>query len=220
MEKSCMKIGDGETLLMIGDSITDADRGRPVGNRSFGGLGNGYVCYVDALLGAACPEKKIRVLNTGIGGNTVRDLKGRWREDVLDLKPDWLSIMIGINDVWRQFDSPQNKSSHVHPEEFERTLAELVESTVPHLKGLILMTPYYIESDASDPMRVMMDQYGSMVKNIAAKNGAVLVDTQAAFNLMMESLNPASIAADKVHPNCLGHIALARAFLKAVEFEW
>ena len=61
---------------------------------------------VDALLGAVYPERMIRVINMGVSGNTTRDLKARWQTDVLDLKPDWLSIMIGANDVWRQYDSP------------------------------------------------------------------------------------------------------------------
>jgi lysophospholipase L1-like esterase len=70
------------------------------------GLGTGYVSLVDSLLRAAYPQGRIRMVNMGTSGNTVRDLAERWQTDVLDLEPDWLSIMIGINDVWRQFDSP------------------------------------------------------------------------------------------------------------------
>jgi lysophospholipase L1-like esterase len=67
-------------------------------------LGTGYVSFVDSMLGAKLPEVPVRVLNTGISGNRVTDLEARWQSDVLDLEPDWLSVMIGINDVWRQFD--------------------------------------------------------------------------------------------------------------------
>jgi lysophospholipase L1-like esterase len=98
-----MKIGDGQTFLLTGDSITDTGRERPVGRRN--GLGGGYVAMVDALLAACCLDTRVRVLSTGIGGNRVTDLETRWQTDVLDLAPDWLSILIGINDVWRHFDN-------------------------------------------------------------------------------------------------------------------
>jgi lysophospholipase L1-like esterase len=105
-----MKIEPGSKLVMIGDSITDAERARPVGEGLFSAQGRGYVSMVDALLGAVYPRHAIRVVNMGVSGNTVRDLKARWQTDVLDLKPDWLSILIGDNDVWRQFDTPWQRS--------------------------------------------------------------------------------------------------------------
>jgi lysophospholipase L1-like esterase len=74
-----MKLQNGQKLLFIGDSITDCDRGKPAGEGLFGALGKGYVSYVDALLQAVYPELGIRVVNKGISGNTVRDLKGRCR---------------------------------------------------------------------------------------------------------------------------------------------
>ena len=115
---------------MIGDSITDVGRARPIGEgRADDALGRGYVMMVDALLGAVYPERLIRVINMGVSGNTTRDLKARWQKDVLDLKPDWLSIMIGANDVWRQYDSPKQTEGHVLIDEYERNLSELVSST-------------------------------------------------------------------------------------------
>src|SRR4051812_26396774 len=93
-----------DKIVMIGDSITDCERKRPVGEGKNDALGKGYVSLVHAMLHARYPELALRVVNMGIGGNTTRDLKQRWETDVLDLKPDWISIMIGINDVWRQFD--------------------------------------------------------------------------------------------------------------------
>lgn len=214
-----MVIGTGSRLLFIGDSITDAGRARPVGEWR-DGLGNGYVAHVDALLQAAAPEKRIRVMNTGISGNTVRDLAARWKTDVLDLRPDWLSIMIGINDVWRQFDSPLHPERHVLPDEYRRTLGELVERTRKSLRGLVLMTPYYIEPARSDPMRARMDEYSAIVRDLAGRFDAVLVDTQAAFDEVLRHVYPAALAWDRVHPAAAGHMVIARAFLKAVGFQW
>ncbi|GAB6988852.1 SGNH/GDSL hydrolase family protein [Paenibacillus pini] len=216
-----MKLNTNDTLLFIGDSITDCGRNRPVGEGGFGQLGNGYVAQVDALLHAVYPERNIRILNTGISGNTVRDLKQRWQEDVLDLKPDWLSIMIGTNDVWRQFDQPLNPAYHVYLTEYEQTLKELLALTRPLLKGLILMTPYYLEPNEDDPMRATMDVYRSAMRNIADEFDAILVDTQAAFDAISEHVYLSSLAIgwDRVHPGQRGHMTLAREFLKAIQFE-
>ncbi len=215
-----MLIHDNSKLVMIGDSITDCGRKRPVGEGDGGNLGTGYVSMVSALIGATCPEKRIRVVNMGISGDTVRDLAARWQTDVLDLKPDWLSVMIGINDVWRQFSRPNVIESHVYPDEYEETLENLVKTTLPTLKGLVLMTPYIIESNKNDAMRQMMDRYGAIVKKIADKYGAVFVDIQAAFDRLLTRYYSAALALDRIHPNTIGQMLIAKEFLKAVGFKW
>ena len=83
-----MKLQPNSKLVMIGDSITDCERARPVGEGLFEVLGKGYVSFVDGLLTAHYPEHRIRVVNMGISGNTVHDLQSRWQMDILDLKPD------------------------------------------------------------------------------------------------------------------------------------
>ena len=215
-----MRIENGNKLVMIGDSVTDCERSKPVGEGLFQALGKGYVSLVDAFLQSTQPERCIRVVNMGLSGNNVRDLKARWQSDVLDLNPDWLSIMIGINDVWRQFDSPYQPEWAVPLEIYEQTLSELVEQTQPHLKGLVLMTPYFIEPNPQDAMRARMDQYSQVVRMLARKHGALLVDTQAAFDQVLEHVHPMTLAWDRVHPNPIGHMVIARAFLKAVGYRW
>lgn len=215
-----MLIEPNSKLLFIGDSITDCGRERPVGEGSDGGLGNGYVSLIDGLLNATLPQALLRVINTGISGNTVRDLKGRWQTDVLNLKPDWLSVMIGINDVWRHFDTHLRSELQVPHDEYAQTLDELVGTTITRVEGLVLMTPYFIEPNRSDPMREMMDLYGGTVREIAEQHGAIFVDTQAAFDEVLEKVHPYALAEDRVHPNLSGHFVLARAWLKAVEYSW
>lgn len=215
-----MKLEAAQKLLFIGDSVTDCERALPQGEGLFAALGKGYVSYVDALLQSVYPYLGIRVVNKGISGNTVRDLKNRWQEDVIAQEPDWLSIMIGINDVWRQFDTPFIKEWHVYIEEYEETLLKLVTETKPLTKGLVLMTPFYIECNEQDRMRQTMDQYGKIVRKIADETGCLFVDTQAAFNEVLKDLYPATIAWDRVHPSASGHMVLARAFLKEIGFEW
>ncbi len=217
MEKA-LKIPPNSKLVMIGDSITDANRAKPVGEGLFEAIGQGYVSLVDALLGAVYPKHQIRVVNVGTSGNNVRDLATRWQTDVIDLKPDWLAIMIGINDVWRQFDIPRQKETHVYPEEYERVLDELVTKTKPLVKGLVLQTPFYIEPNKADAMRAQMDRYGQIVKKLAAKHGAIFVDMQAAFDEVLKTYYPATLAWDRVHPNKIGQMVLALAFLKSIDF--
>ena len=139
---------------------------------------------------------------------------------MIDLKPDWVSVMIGINDVWRQFDSPLQKGRHVELAEYKETITNLVEQTQPNVTGMILMTPFYIEPNASDPMRAMMDRYSEVVRELALQRNTLFVDTQAAFNYLMEYSYPAAIAWDRVHPNQIGHLAIARAFVDAIGFAW
>jgi lysophospholipase L1-like esterase len=211
-----MKI-EGGTLLFIGDSITDAGRARPVGEDK--GLGGGYPAQVNMLLGSTYPERKIRVLNTGISGNTIRNLKSRWQKDVIDLKPDWLSIMIGTNDVWRQFSGTNNPDS-VFPEEFVKTYGELLLQTKPLVKGITLLTPFYVEPDRDQPMRKRMDEYGKLVRKIAKEHGCRFGDTQAAYDNALKSMAFGALAGDKVHPSPTGHMVLSRVFLKTVDYRW
>lgn len=205
---------------MIGDSITDCDRARPIGEVLFDALGKGYVSIVDSMLTAAYPDFRIRVVNMGVSGNTVRDLKSCWLSDVLDLSPDWLSICIGINDVWRYFHSPNQPEWHVPLDEYIDTLDGLIQVTLPKLKGLILMTPYFIEPNRTEPMRLMMDQYGTSVSQLAEQYQAIQVDTQAAFDKVLTELHPMALAWDRVHPTQAGHMILARSFLNAIEYRW
>ncbi|MEO6875104.1 MAG: SGNH/GDSL hydrolase family protein [Opitutaceae bacterium] len=211
-----MKIAAHSKLVFIGDSITDCERARPIGEGLFGAAGKGYVSLVEGLLGAILPGHPIRVVNMGTSGHTVLDLKARWQTDVLDLKTDWLVVMIGVNDVWRQFDLRHQKEIHVLPEVYARTLDELVASTKSKVKGLILMSPFYIEPNRSDAMRSRMDEYGAIVKQTATKHGVQFIDTQAAFDAALQHMNANALAWDRVHPNNIGHAIIARAFLNAV----
>jgi len=212
-----MRIDDKQTILFIGDSITDCGRNHPIGEGN--GLGSGYVAIVDSLLTSFYPEKLIRVCNTGIGGNRVTDLADRWQTDAMDIAPDWLSIMIGINDVWRQFDNI-NLVEQIDPERFESTYRELLGQTRSHLQGLTLMTPFYLETNTEDPMRKLMDCYGQIVKRLASDYDAEFVDTQCFFNQHLAHRPTQSICGDRVHPNQTGHMILARAFLSSISFDW
>lgn len=199
---------------MIGDSVTDCGRTRPVGYGPLRGLGDGYVACVDALWRNFRPAAPLRIANLGVSGDTIRHLAVRWDTDVIALRPDWLSVMIGINDVWRQFDPASDKQKEaVPPEEYIQTYDRLLAAVRPGLQGLVLLTPFHIQPDLSDPMRLRMDQYGALVRKLAMQHGAILVDTQQAFDNALRQMPASDLSDDRVHPSPTGHLVLARAFL-------
>ena len=212
-----VKISPGARLLFIGDSVTDCNRLRPVGRGSRQALGEGYVAEVYRLLEQVHPRRPIRITNMGTSGNTVRDLASRWDADVIAHEPEWLSVMIGINDVWRQFDKVDSTAA-VPLEEFFDTYDGLIKRTRPMLKGLVLMTPYYVQSERRDLMRLQMDEFGRVVRDLATRHKALFADTQAAMDSVLARLDYKLIAADRVHPTEIGHSVLAHAFLRAVGF--
>ena len=203
------------TLLFVGDSITDCGRDRESGGTD---LGAGYVAQVQALLDAHHPEAKVRYLNTGISGNRVTDLEARWDVDVLAHQPDWVSVLIGINDVWRQFDNPLVEQ--VLLPAYSEKLQGLVERTLPQVQGMVVMSPFFLETNAKEPMRELMDRYGAAARVIAKRNELRFVDLQAAFNDWLAHNHTSLLCEDRVHPNAVGHNIIASAFLDAVGFQW
>jgi len=208
-------------ILFIGDSITDCGRRRPVGEGvGPGALGDGYVSLVQSALLAGYADYDLKVLNMGVSGDTVCDLKARWDSDVVSSRPDWLTVFIGINDVWQQFLLNDASPAGIELDEYTATLGGLIAQTMPRLAGLMLMTPYYLQPDPSDPMRQTMDHFGAAVLRLAAQHGAVAVDTQAAFDRVMAWVRPTDLADDRVHVAQAGHMLLARAVLAGLQFDW
>lgn len=208
-------------LLLFGDSVTDMSR-QPAGEGLFEAIGVGYPADLNSLLTIAYPDYNIRVINRGVSGNTSRDLVKRFDADVRPYKPECLSILIGINDVWRQFDSRLMTEEAVTPDEYEKNLENIISRAQEFVHRLILITPYYMEPLKSDPMRARMDEYGKIVRNLAQKHGAIFIDMQAEWDKLFTrtDLHSSSIAWDRVHPNSQGAMYMARAILDELEFDW
>lgn len=215
-----MKIAPRSKFLLVGDSVTDMGRARPAGEGLFNPHGTGYPNVVQGLLTSVYPDYFVNVVNMGVSGNTVRDLKARWKEDVLDLKPDWVSVMIGVNDVWRQFDVPQLPDRAVQPEEYRATLGELVDRTLPLVKGFVLMTPVYWEPNPADAMSARVREYGAICREVAAEKDVLFCDAQAYADRVLAHCHSSYIAWDRVHPNIPGANVLAHALLDTLEFDW
>ena len=204
-----------QKLVMIGDSITDC--GRRAGPHA--PYGAGYVSMVRNLLLARYPGYDLVIENRGIGGNTVRDLEARWQADVLDEKPDVLSVKIGINDVWRFVTNRFDEAVSIG--EYESTYRELLRLTKEQCGSqLILVDPYVLETDRQDPFRAMVDRYIASVHGLAEEFGAVSVRTQDAFDQVLAEQPSEFWADDRVHPFPYGHAVIARAFLRAIGYEF
>ena len=215
-----MLLKANEKMLMMGDSITDCGRAQPVGEGLCEPYGRGYVNLFNGLLGATYPELGVRVINLGSSGHTSRELKDRWEADVLARQPDWVTCMIGVNDVWRQFDLPQQKEIHVMPAEFEANLESVVKQTVDKVKGFVLLAPFFMELNRKDAMRAQVDVYGAIVQKIARKYKTHFVDTQAAFDKALEHYYPATLGWDRVHPSTVGHMIIARELMRELGYQW
>ena len=210
-----MLFNNEDIIVFAGDSTTDDGRARPVAQRN-GELGYGYVRLIDSILNTLYPENTYRIFNSGNSGNTSRDLLGRWDNDVLALEPDWISIMIGINDVWRQMDNPQMKWAHVLPDEYRANLEKMVDRSLPHVKGIIIMPPFFMEPCHDDMMRKLTDVYYDISKEVAKTRRCIFADVQAYFDEYLKFRHSSNISWDRVHPGVIGSFLICRAFLKAI----
>ena len=205
-----------DKILFTGDSVTDAGRKRPVGEGLWEGLGTGYVRMVDSILATVYPEKRFHICNTGTGGAASCDMLARWDTEVMALKPDWVFLMIGANDVWRQFDEPNLDNDRYMPEEYRANLEKMVQRTMPEVKGMFLLSPFYMEANDNDLMKKRMVEYANISKEVAEKYGARYIDLQSEFDAHLQHRYPAYISWDRVHPGWVGAMIIARKILKEI----
>ena len=209
-----------DRIVFAGDSVTDMESTNPIGEGLFENLGKGYVRIVESMLGAWYPELNIRVTNSGIGGNTSRDLLERFDRDVVSLNPDWVSICIGINDVWRQFDMPAILEEAVLPDEYESNVETMILSVKDKCKGIFILSPYIIEVNRDDFMRKRIDEYVEICRKLAEKHNCVFVDFQKMYEDYCKIRHSGYIAWDRIHPNQVGATLMAREFLKHCDFDY
>lgn len=209
-----------DKLLFIGDSVTDVGREHPVGSGYGFGLGHGYPLIVNARLALTYPDMDFELLNVGTSGHTTRDLMERWERDVTLRRPQVVSILIGINDVWRHFDNPGRTTEQISVEEYEANLRGLLDDTLPSVRAVLLLTPFFMELHHDDPMRAMTDRFAEVCRKLAkCDQRIVLVDTQQAFDQLLAKRHYMTIASDRVHPNTIGHTLIADLLVKAITEE-
>ncbi|GAB3424860.1 SGNH/GDSL hydrolase family protein [Flindersiella endophytica] len=195
-------------VLFIGDSITDAGRDRADPDS----LGDGYVADVARSYSGS---DGVRFLNRGISGNRVRDLKARWQSDCLDLEPDLLSIMIGVNDTWRRYDKNDPTTADAFEADLDAILAQ-VHAELPDTR-LVVLEPFLLPvSDAQALWREDFDPKLAAVRHQAVKHSATLVPLDAVLTEAATKSGPAALAHDGVHPTPEGHALIAGTWLSVV----
>ncbi|OHB61787.1 MAG: hypothetical protein A2167_07755 [Planctomycetes bacterium RBG_13_46_10] len=208
-----MKLKSNQTILFIGDSITDADRDQP----AYKPFGFGYVHFVANTLLAKYPELNISIINAGISGNNIRDLKGRWEKDCISFKPDILSILIGVNDVWRQYSTPDKLPRAVYENEYELTYHQLLSLAKERCDcQLILMEPFIFCDDEENEMLKSLRRYVNIVERLAKEFGAVLVPLQSEIDNQIKLVPPEKWSVDMVHPYLWAHAWIAQRWLQAI----
>ncbi|UFU05911.1 SGNH/GDSL hydrolase family protein [Ruania halotolerans] len=189
------------TILMTGDSITDCSRDRS----DLRSLGEGYAALVAADLAHE------RVINTGIGGNRVVDLQARWEEDVLAHAPTVLSVMIGINDTWRRYDSDDPTSAQAYEAGYR---ALLTRTTAAGVARIILIEPFLLPvREEQWAWREDLDPKIQVVRRLAAEFGTEYLATDGPLTQTAARTAPDFLAHDGVHLTPVGHRLLADLWL-------
>jgi lysophospholipase L1-like esterase len=210
----------GSRLLFQGDSITDMKWGRNEKDRNHY-LGHSYVYLIAARLGVDMPEAGLDIYNRGVSGHKVADLRGRWQKDAIDMKPDLLSILIGVNDVGRNL----NGVDVTQWEADYRFILDASRQANPDLR-LVLLDPFVLASgrlangEAFRQWRDQVERLLPIVKQLAADYHAVHIRMQEVFDAAAKAVSPEHWIWDGVHPLPQGHELIARAWLEEVSARW
>ena len=202
-------------VLFQGDSITDSGRNRDSKEaNASGALGSGYPLLVSAAALAAHPDRALKFFNRGISGNKVPDLEARWRTDTLDLQPDVLSILIGVNDIWHKLNG--NYAGTV--QDYERQYTALLDETRKALPKtqIIVLEPFVLRCGAVTARWFPeFDERRAAAARVAKQARASFIPLQSVFDQKTRSSAPEYWAADGVHPTPAGHALIAEQWRRA-----
>ena len=208
------------TILFQGDSITDGlreknrDRAWDLNHQ----MGHGYAFLVNARWGAQYPERRFAFINRGISGNRIADLYGRWQEDTVNLRPDVLSILVGINDVgftmWEQSGSGPERFGRIY-----QLLLDEARAANPALL-MVLMEPFVMpvgdRKDTYQDWLSLLRPLQEQTRLIAERNGAIFIPLQERFNALCQVREASYWVWDGIHPTVSGHQVIADAWMEAV----
>lgn len=205
-------------ILFQGDSITDCGRNR----EQIGSMGTGYAFMVKGQLGAECPDE-YEFINKGISGNRIVDVYARIKQDIINLKPDYMSLLIGVNDVWHELNWCNGVSAEKFEKIYDMLIGEVLEA-LPDLK-IMLLAPFVLEASATtateeepdrwDNFRTEVPLRAAAAERIAKKYGLPLITLQDKFDEACKQAPASYWLADGVHPTPMGHWIIKNEWLKA-----
>ncbi len=200
-----------KTILFQGDSITDMMRDADWEENR----GIGYPTMVAGSLGAERPGA-FRFLNRGVSGNRAIDILARVKADIINLKPDYLSILVGINDVWRKYDQHTGMDVYWYETYYDLLLRQ-IRDELPHIRIMIL-EPFILKGSATEPywedFRADTEAHAAVARRIAEKYHLVFIPLQQEFDRAAEQAPGDYWLFDGVHPTAMGHEIIKRAWLK------
>jgi len=214
------KKGKGLTILFQGDSITDGKRSR---NKDWNHvMGHGYVYLIASRLWFDYENKDLMFYNRGISGNKIQDLNARWQQDTLDLNPDVLSILIGVNDV------PKIIENEYSIKKWEETYIQVLDKTTKALPNthIILCEPFILPSndmaridwtkERTESYQSVILEMQKIVKHLAEAYDAILIELQQPFLDACKKAPANYWIWDGIHPMPAGHELIARRWIKEV----
>ena len=205
-----LRLSSGATVVFQGDSVTDCGR-----TGTGDGLGTGYAKLSTALLGRRYPSGGLTFVNRGISGNRVADLRTRWDADAMAHQPDLLSVLIGINDTWRRYETGEITTTEAYERDYRHLLTRVRDELGSQL---LLAEPFLIPVNAEQhAWREDLDPRIDVVRRLAEEFHAALLPADALLNeAARQAGSPEAVADDGIHPTPLGHEVLARAWADLV----
>jgi len=202
----------GQVVLFQGDSVTDCGRIR----EDISSLA-GYAGKIASIYNTLFPENEVVFINKGVSGDRVPDLIVRYGDDFLDIEPDFISILIGINDVWRRYDSNDPSTVDAFRDHYEYLL-KMIKHNMPEAK-IMIMEPFVLDSlPDRATWREDLDPKIQVVRELAREFADYYISLDGIFaSLCVNTYSPAELSPDGVHPSDLGHSVIADAYLKALE---
>ncbi|MCB9885117.1 MAG: SGNH/GDSL hydrolase family protein [Planctomycetes bacterium] len=207
----------GDRVLFQGDSITDAGRSREraAEANAQAALGGGYAWFAAAGLLVGHPAEQLQVWNRGISGNKVFQLADRWQQDCLELKPDLLSILIGVNDIWHTKNGKYDGTVATYARDYDALLTR-TRAALPDVR-LVICEPFVLRCGAiDDSWFPEFDHYRAAARDVADRHRARWVPFQAMFDAAIAYAPPEHWAKDGVHPSAAGAALMAQTWLDVV----
>jgi lysophospholipase L1-like esterase len=204
-------------ILFQGDSITDAGRNRNRENNpnDRNALGSGYVYLIASNMLANRAGDGLEIYNRGISGNKVFQLADRWDKDCLDLKPDILSILIGVNDIWHTLNGNYDGTVEKYEQDY-RALLKRTFKALPNLK-LVICEPFVLRCGAvNDKWFPEFDGYRAAARKMSKEFRTLFVPFQSMFDDAVKQVPPSYWARDGVHPSMAGAQLMAQEWLKVL----
>jgi lysophospholipase L1-like esterase len=210
-------INSSNTILFQGDSITDAGRDRKITDKPNdpAAMGKGYAWMAASQMLVDAPDANLKIFNRGISGDKVYQLADRWQADCLDIKPDLLSILVGVNDFAHVFRHGYQGTVEKYEEDYH-ALIKRTKQALPNVK-LVICEPFILICGMVDETWVEgFTKYRTAAKRVADKASATFVPFQTMFDTASKIAPPDHWAADGVHPSTNGAALMAHWWLKAV----